>query len=190
MSTIYRSVAYLNKFCRQNSPPVGLDSSATITIGDRQFRVDASDLESLARLGSGAYGVVEKMRHKESDTIMAVKVLNWFFFPTLFDVFLDIIGTNSHLHLHVYLLMQNPYYILLLLSHKVFINVDGIFPLRESPAQWTVRSRRDSWWTSRWTWGRETAPTLSGFTGHSLERLGPFTYSSLLWSLTSCNHCC
>lgn len=76
MSTIYRSVAYLNKFCRQNSPPVGLDSSATITIGDRQFRVDASDLESLARLGSGAYGVVEKMRHKESDTIMAVKVLN------------------------------------------------------------------------------------------------------------------
>lgn len=55
------------------TPPVGLDSSATITIGERQFRVDASDLESLARLGSGAYGVVEKMRHKESDTIMAVK---------------------------------------------------------------------------------------------------------------------
>ena len=91
-----------------NSPPVGLDSSATITIGDRQFRVDASDLESLARLGSGAYGVVEKMRHKESDTIMAVKVLA---FETSFvtfcrsdaDVVIDVIDVYSHISTCTYL---------------------------------------------------------------------------------------
>lgn len=55
-------------------PPGGLDSKATITIGDQTFEVDATDLEPITNLGRGAYGVVEKMRHRQSDTIMAVKV--------------------------------------------------------------------------------------------------------------------
>lgn len=55
------------------APPGGLDSKATITIGDQTFEVDATDLEPITNLGRGAYGVVEKMRHRQSDTIMAVK---------------------------------------------------------------------------------------------------------------------
>lgn len=38
--------------------------------------MDADDLEMLCTLGRGAYGVVDKMKHKQSDTVMAVKVIN------------------------------------------------------------------------------------------------------------------
>lgn len=54
-------------------PPRNLDSRATITIDERQFEVQADDLEKIADLGRGAYGIVEKMRHIKTDTIMAVK---------------------------------------------------------------------------------------------------------------------
>lgn len=54
--------------------PREIDSRATITIGSQSFDMDASDLEPIETLGRGAYGVVERMRHKPSDTIMAVKV--------------------------------------------------------------------------------------------------------------------
>lgn len=37
--------------------------------------MEADDLETLCVLGRGAYGVVDKMRHKQSGTIMAVKVV-------------------------------------------------------------------------------------------------------------------
>lgn len=37
--------------------------------------MEADDLETLCVLGRGAYGVVDKMRHKQSGTIMAVKVM-------------------------------------------------------------------------------------------------------------------
>ena len=56
------------------SPPRDLDSKATLTIGDQAFNVDAQDLEPVVLLGRGAYGVVEKMRHRPSETMMAVKV--------------------------------------------------------------------------------------------------------------------
>lgn len=59
--------------CPSPVPPGGLDSRATITIGSETFEIDASDLEPITTLGRGAYGVVEKMRHRQSDTIMAVK---------------------------------------------------------------------------------------------------------------------
>lgn len=36
--------------------------------------VKADDLEQIAELGRGAYGVVDKMRHVPSGVIMAVKV--------------------------------------------------------------------------------------------------------------------
>ncbi|PSN39599.1 Dual specificity mitogen-activated protein kinase kinase 6 [Blattella germanica] len=55
------------------TPPRNLDKRTTITIGDRTFEVEADDLEKLEDLGRGAYGIVEKMRHIPSGTIMAVK---------------------------------------------------------------------------------------------------------------------
>lgn len=54
-------------------PPVPLDSRASITVGSQTFEVEAADLQPIETLGSGAYGVVEKMRHRPSDTVMAVK---------------------------------------------------------------------------------------------------------------------
>ncbi len=46
--------------------------------GEPEVLVRALDLEILEELGRGAYGVVEKMRHRETGTIMAVKVLTCF----------------------------------------------------------------------------------------------------------------
>jgi len=56
-----------------DSPP-SVNSHTTITIGSQTIECDAGDLESLEELGRGAYGVVEKMKHRPSGTIMAVKV--------------------------------------------------------------------------------------------------------------------
>lgn len=55
------------------TPPHNLDKSTTITIEDKTFIVEADDLEKLCDLGRGAYGIVEKMRHRQTDTVMAVK---------------------------------------------------------------------------------------------------------------------
>ena len=41
---------------------------------EQNFEVKADDLEQIAELGRGAYGVVYKMRHVPSGLIMAVKV--------------------------------------------------------------------------------------------------------------------
>ena len=51
-----------------------MDSHTTITIGDQTFTVDADDLVAQCVLGQGAYGVVEKMCHTKTNTVMAVKV--------------------------------------------------------------------------------------------------------------------
>lgn len=53
--------------------PPNLDKKATITIDDNTFEVEADDLEKISDLGRGAYGVVEKMRHRKTGTVMAVK---------------------------------------------------------------------------------------------------------------------
>lgn len=50
-----------------------MDSRTTITIDDQTFEVQADDLEKISDLGSGAYGIVEKMRHRQTNTVMAVK---------------------------------------------------------------------------------------------------------------------
>ncbi|KAK9299623.1 hypothetical protein QLX08_007423 [Tetragonisca angustula] len=55
------------------TPPRNLDKRTTITIGDKTFVVEADDLETICILGRGAYGIVDKVRHKQSGTIMAVK---------------------------------------------------------------------------------------------------------------------
>lgn len=52
-------------------------SHTTITIGSQTIECDAAHLEVIEELGRGAYGVVEKMRHTPSGTIMAVKVNCW-----------------------------------------------------------------------------------------------------------------
>jgi len=54
-------------------PPRNLDKSTTITIEGRTVAVEADDLETITELGRGAYGVVEKMRHNPSGTVLAVK---------------------------------------------------------------------------------------------------------------------
>lgn len=41
----------------------------------QRFEVKADDLIQLKERGRGAYGVVYEMRHQETGTIMAVKVL-------------------------------------------------------------------------------------------------------------------
>lgn len=41
----------------------------------KNFEVEADDLVTISELGRGAYGVVEKVRHAQSGTIMAVKVI-------------------------------------------------------------------------------------------------------------------
>jgi mitogen-activated protein kinase kinase 3 len=53
--------------------PGNLDSHTTITIDEKTFEVQADDLEKIADLGRGAYGVVEKMKHIKTGTVMAVK---------------------------------------------------------------------------------------------------------------------
>ncbi|KAG5832689.1 hypothetical protein ANANG_G00293810, partial [Anguilla anguilla] len=54
-------------------PPRDLDSKACVTIGEKNFVVKADDLEQIAELGRGAYGVVDQMKHVPSGLIMAVK---------------------------------------------------------------------------------------------------------------------
>jgi len=53
--------------------PRNLDSHTNITIDGETFHIQADDLESQCVLGRGAYGVVEKVKHKQSGTILAVK---------------------------------------------------------------------------------------------------------------------
>lgn len=55
------------------TPPGNLDKQTTITVDERTFTVHADDLVKICDLGRGAYGIVEKMRHVPSDTVMAVK---------------------------------------------------------------------------------------------------------------------
>ena len=55
------------------SVPENLDKHTTITINDEKFDIEADDLEVICELGRGAYGVVEKMKHKKTETILAVK---------------------------------------------------------------------------------------------------------------------
>lgn len=59
--------------CTYSSAPRNLDKSTTITIDGRSFIVEADDLEKICDLGRGAYGIVEKMRHRQTGTVMAVK---------------------------------------------------------------------------------------------------------------------
>ena len=50
-----------------------LDKGAIIRVDGNNVNIDADDLESLCVLGRGAYGVVEKVKHTKTGTILAVK---------------------------------------------------------------------------------------------------------------------
>lgn len=62
---------------KQESPkeaqPAGLSDNTTLTIDGQEYPCSTNDLVSLENLGNGAYGVVDKMRHNESNIEMAVK---------------------------------------------------------------------------------------------------------------------
>ncbi|KAK6055956.1 hypothetical protein COOONC_06539 [Cooperia oncophora] len=47
-----------------------------LTNDSEEIEIAAKDLEVLEELGKGGYGVVEKMRHRHSGIVMAVKVRN------------------------------------------------------------------------------------------------------------------
>lgn len=49
-------------------------SDSLLSLSLKNFEVEADDLVAISELGRGAYGVVEKVRHTQSGTIMAVKV--------------------------------------------------------------------------------------------------------------------
>ncbi|XP_041770619.1 dual specificity mitogen-activated protein kinase kinase 6 [Anopheles merus] len=57
----------------EGATPRNLDKRGTLTVGERSFVVEADHLRKLADLGRGAYGIVEKMLHQPSGTVMAVK---------------------------------------------------------------------------------------------------------------------
>lgn len=48
-----------------------------IKINDIEYKTDIRDLDDLGELGNGTSGHVVKMRHKETDTFIAVKVSNY-----------------------------------------------------------------------------------------------------------------
>ncbi|VDN27011.1 unnamed protein product [Gongylonema pulchrum] len=60
----------------ESPPNLDLDDKCMMRFTDDgpEVEVRAQELEKVEELGRGAYGVVEKMRHRETNTIMAVKV--------------------------------------------------------------------------------------------------------------------
>lgn len=76
MSRLKNQYVFLNYvlfYLCYRTPPHNLDKRTTITIDDKIVVVEADDLEKICDLGRGAYGVVEKMRHRQTNTVMAVK---------------------------------------------------------------------------------------------------------------------
>ena len=63
---------------QDNPVPRDLQPRTYITIDGEKFEIEADDLESICELGRGAYGVVEKMKHKKTGNIIAVKVSDTF----------------------------------------------------------------------------------------------------------------
>ncbi|RWS26791.1 dual specificity mitogen-activated protein kinase kinase 6-like protein [Leptotrombidium deliense] len=53
--------------------PTNLDRRTNITFDGQSIEVDPEDIEILAPLGRGAYGIVEKVKHRPSGIEMAVK---------------------------------------------------------------------------------------------------------------------
>ncbi len=56
--------------------PETLDKRTSITHGEETIVVEPENVETITELGRGAYGIVEKVRHKPSGLEMAVKVIH------------------------------------------------------------------------------------------------------------------
>lgn len=56
--------------------PQNIDKKTSIKIGDQTIDIEPDNLETVAELGRGAYGIVEKVRHMPTGMEMAVKVLD------------------------------------------------------------------------------------------------------------------
>lgn len=59
--------------------PDNLDRRTSIKLDDKSIDIVPEDIESLQELGRGAYGIVEKVRHRPSGHQMAVKVIRIIF---------------------------------------------------------------------------------------------------------------
>nr|ARV86156.1 MAP kinase kinase 3/6 [Paracentrotus lividus] len=57
----------------EKKPPGGLDNKATLTVSGHEFQVYAKDMTVIENLGRGAYGIVDRVRHEPTESIMAVK---------------------------------------------------------------------------------------------------------------------
>ncbi|CAG2114458.1 unnamed protein product [Medioppia subpectinata] len=55
------------------STPENLDKKTTIQIGGQTIDIEADNLETMVELGRGAYGIVERVKHKTTGFEMAVK---------------------------------------------------------------------------------------------------------------------
>ena len=56
------------------SPKIrSLPSEANIIVHGKEIKIEQDDLVNLSELGRGAYGVVEKVKHRQTDTVLAVK---------------------------------------------------------------------------------------------------------------------
>lgn len=60
--------------CCDCRPPEEIDRQAKIVSNGKEYVLKGADLKKVARLGRGAYGVVDKMQHVPSGKEMAVKV--------------------------------------------------------------------------------------------------------------------
>ena len=58
---------------RQKSRIDELDKGAIIKVDGKDVNIEADDLTTLSMLGKGAYGLVEKVRHDQTGTVLAVK---------------------------------------------------------------------------------------------------------------------
>lgn len=81
-----------------------MDKRTTITIGDKTFVVEADDLETICILGRGAYGIVDKVRHKQSGTIMAVKVMYMYIIIYIYIIFIYL---YNNVYLYVFFDIYN-----------------------------------------------------------------------------------
>lgn len=97
------------------------DEVSNLTIGGRKIAVTPLDMDIQDLLGKGAYGTVHRMIHKDSRTVMAVKVscvfcsfLNSGFIVCRFMVLLCIIIGNS-MFAYVHLLICTILFITLLM---------------------------------------------------------------------------
>jgi len=54
--------------------PENLDKKTSITHGEKTIEIEPDNIETICELGRGAYGIVEKVKHKPSGLVMAVKV--------------------------------------------------------------------------------------------------------------------